>query len=77
MSSYEENFANALETVYAMRRMAENAWVDELHEAADAILELQAEAYHLGHNNGMKLVATMLVTDEVPAVVPNPYRKTQ
>ena len=38
-------------------------------------MDALSEAYRLGHNNGMKCVATMLVSTEVPNIEPNPYER--
>ena len=79
-TSYEENFADALDTVLGMRRMAENAWENEQLEAAEAIMDLNRKAYTLGYFHALEDAET-INKGESPDFRPNHYfklpRKTQ
>lgn len=75
MSSYEENFNDALETVLGMRRMAENAWEEEQVEAAHSVMALNAQAYTAGYFHALE-DATTINKGESPAFRPNPFINT-
>lgn len=72
MSTYEENFADALDTVLGMRRMAENAWEDEQTEAAHAVMDLNRQAYTLGYFHALE-DAEVINKGDSPDFRPNPY----
>jgi hypothetical protein len=75
-NAYKENFANALDTVLGMRRMAENAWEEEQIEATHAVLELQAQAYDLGVRENSHRTSRILCGQPTDQLT-NPYEATK
>lgn len=70
--AYQENFAEALDTVLGMRRMAENAWPEEQEEAAHSVMDLNRRAYTLGYFHALE-DADIINKGDRPDFRPNPY----
>jgi hypothetical protein len=73
LPTYSEIYENVLDRVE--RKVAESKTLADREAFAQDIMDALAEAWHLGSNSGMKLVASLLTSDTVPELEPNPYEK--
>jgi len=71
--TYEELYAEVLDKV--RHTAIGDRPAEQQHAHAQDIIDALAEAYHIGHNNGIKLVATLMVSADVPELTPNPYER--
>ena len=71
--TYEQLYAHVLDKV--QHTAIGDRPSDQQHEHTQDIMDALAEAYDIGYLNGCKYVSKMVLSDGMPELLPNPYKK--